>query len=280
MKSKKSVISVLFFLALVMISGCKAQTSEQDNSWKKVSKSNQLTVATAGTLFPASYHDKNNQLTGYDVEVIKEVAKRLDLNVTFKESNIDGMLAALQNGSADLAANDFSLNKTRSKKFVLSSPIKYSFGSMVVRKSDDSGIQSLKDLKGKKAAGEATTNYMKIAEKFGAKLVSYDNATNDQYLTDVANGRTDVILNDYYLQKMALGALPDVPVKILKDVYYNPTHSGFLLKKENQALRKKINQTIKEMQEDGTLTKISQKFFYADVTKKPNIEIKTTVDVN
>lgn len=280
MKSKKSVISVLFFLVLVIISGCKAQTSKQDNSWQKVSKSNQLTVATAGTLFPASYHDKNNQLTGYDVEVIKEVAKRLDLNVTFKESNIDGMLAALQNGSADLAANDFSLNKTRSEKFALSSPIKYSFGSMVVRKSDNSGIQSLKDLKGKKAAGEATTNYMKIAEKFGAKLISYDNATNDQYLTDVANGRTDVILNDYYLQKMALGALPDVPVKILKDVYYNPTYSGFLLKKDNQALRKKINQTIKEMQEDGTLTKISQKFFYADVTKKPKTEIKTTVDVN
>ena len=42
---------------------------------------------------------------------------------------------------------------------------------------------------------------MKLAEEYGAKLVTYDNATNDQYPTDVANGRTDVILNDYYLQK-------------------------------------------------------------------------------
>ena len=56
---------------------------------------------------------------------------------------------------------------------------------------------------------------MKLAEEYGAKLVTYDNATNDQYLTDVANGRTDVILNDYYLQKMSVAALPDIPVKNL-----------------------------------------------------------------
>ena len=64
-----------------------------------------------------------------------------------------------------------------------------------------------------KAAGEPNTSYMRLAEKHGAKLVTYDNATNDQYLSDVANGRTDVILNDYYLQKMAVSALPDIPVK-------------------------------------------------------------------
>ena len=72
---------------------------------------------------------------------------------------------------------------------------------------------------------------MKLAEEYGAKLVTYDNATNDQYLTDVANGRTDVILNDYYLQKMSVAALPDIPVKILEDVYFNPNETGFLLRK-------------------------------------------------
>lgn len=102
---------------------------------------------------------------------------------------------------------------------------------------------------------------MKIAEKYGATLVTYDNATNDQYLTDVANGRTDVILNDYYLQKMSVGALPDIPVKILENVYFNATTSGFLLKKESVALADKINETLKEMQQDGTLKK-SQKLTF------------------
>ncbi|MGC3625411.1 ABC transporter substrate-binding protein, partial [Enterococcus faecium] len=77
------------------------------------------------------------------------------------------------------------------------------------------------------------TSYMRLAEKHGAKLVTFDNATNDQYLSDVANGRTDVILNDYNLQKMAVSALPDIPVKIQENVNFNENESGFLLKEGN-----------------------------------------------
>jgi len=283
---KKTVVGILAVLSLTLVlaaCGTNKKTdkaSDTQNGWEKVEASKKLTVATAGTLFPASYYNDENKLTGYDVEVIREVGKRLGLTVDFKESNIDGQLASLKNGTADVAANDYSLNKTRADKFMLSDPIKYSFGSMIVRKSDDSGIRSFDDLKGKKAAGEATTNYMKIAENFGAELVSYDNATNQQYLTDVANGRTDVILNDYYLQKMSVGAMPDIPVKILEDVYFNETHSGFLLNNDNEELAKKINEQLDAMRKDGKLKEISEKFFYADVTIKPDVKIEKTVDVN
>lgn len=182
-------------------------------------------------------------------------------------------MTAVNRGEADFAANDFGMSKDRSKKFSLSSPIKYSFDSMIVRKSDDSGIHSLKDLKDKKAAGEPNTSYMKIAEKYGAKAVTYDNATNDQYLTDVANGRTDVILNDYYLQKMSVAALPDIPVKILEDVYFNANSTGFLFNKKNQALKSKINEALKELKEDGTLKKISEQYFGTNVSVKPKQEV-------
>ena len=86
---------------------------------------------------------------------------------------------------------------------------------------------------------------MKLAEEYGAKLVTYDNATNDQYLTDVANERTDVILNDYYLQKMSVAALPDIPVKILEDVYFNPNETGFLFAIDNQALHDEVDRVLK-----------------------------------
>ena len=58
----------------------------------------------------------------------------------------------------------------------------------------------------RKTAGAASTKYMKIAKKMGAELVVYDNVTNDVYMQDLVNGRTDVIVNDYYLQKMAVAA--------------------------------------------------------------------------
>ncbi|MFP9084191.1 transporter substrate-binding domain-containing protein, partial [Enterococcus faecalis] len=105
-------------------------------------------------------------------------------------------------------------------------------------------------------AGEPNTSYMRLAESYGAELVTYDNATNDQYLTDVANGRTDVILNDYYLQKMAVAALPDIPVKILEDVYFNPNETGFLFAKDHQALQEKVDAVLAEMKEDGRLKEL------------------------
>nr|WP_240488100.1 transporter substrate-binding domain-containing protein [Enterococcus ureasiticus] len=264
---------------LVACGGTKDKTGGKDDSWKKVEDSKKLTVATSGTLFPSSYYNDENKLTGYDVDVITEVAKRLDLDVEFKEYNVDGQITSVDKGESDLAANDFGLSGDRGKKFILSSPIKYSFDSMIVRKSDDSGIASLEDLKGKKAAGEPNTNYMKIAEKYGAKLVTYDNATNDQYLTDVANGRTDVILNDYYLQKMSVGALPDIPVKILEGVYFNANYTGFLMKKDSIALSKKIDGALKEMQDDGTMKKISEKYFQTDVSVEPKEKVTESVSV-
>nr|WP_281169461.1 transporter substrate-binding domain-containing protein [Enterococcus caccae] len=262
---------------LVACGGTQDKSAGKDESWKKVEETKKLTVATSGTLFPSSYYNDKNELTGYDVDIIKEVGKRLELDVEFKEYNVDGQITSVDKGESDLAANDFGLSGDRGKKFILSSPIKYSFDSMIVRKSDDSGIASLEDLKGKKAAGEPNTNYMKIAEKYGAKLVTYDNATNDQYLTDVANGRTDVILNDYYLQKMSVGALPDIPVKILEGVYFNANFTGFLMRKDSVALSKKIDETLKEMQNDGAMKKISEKYFQTDVSVEPKEKVTESV---
>ncbi|WP_427814510.1 transporter substrate-binding domain-containing protein [Enterococcus sp. 22-H-5-01] len=264
-------------VAGLVVTACGNTQSASDDSWKKVEDKQELTVATSGTLFPSSYYNDNNKLVGYDIDVAKAVAKKLDLKIKFKEYNVDGQVTAVNRGEADFAANDFGMSKERSKKFSLSSPIKYSFDSMIVRTSDDSGIHSLEDLKGKKAAGEPNTSYMKIAEKYGAKAVTYDNATNDQYLTDVANGRTDVILNDYYLQKMSIGALPDIPVKILEDVYFNANSTGFLFNKKNQSLKEKVDAALTELKKEGTLKEISEKYFGTNVSVKPKQEVSEKV---
>ncbi|WP_311864827.1 transporter substrate-binding domain-containing protein [Vagococcus lutrae] len=282
---KKWWMTLGLVAAVVGLAACQTNekdstAAKQDASWEKVEERGRLIVATSGTLFPASYYNDKNELTGYDVEVAKEVANRLKLDIEFQEYNVDGMLASVEKGMTDLVANDFGMSEERSKKFALSIPIKYSFDSMIVRKEDNSGIASLEDLKGKKAAGEATTGYMKLAEKMGAELVSYDNATNDQYLTDVANGRTDVILNDYYLQKMSVTALPDIPVKILEDVYFNPSSSGFFYPKQNVALREKIDTVLEEMQADGSLKKLSETFFNADVSVEPDVKVDKTVTID
>lgn len=82
---------------------------------------------------------------------------------------------------------------------------------------------------------------MKVAQKQGAKLVTYDNVTGDVYLNDVANGRTDFIPNDYPAQKLfvdyMLSQNPNLNVK-MSDVQYNPTEQGIIMSKKMTALRK------------------------------------------
>ncbi|MEW4973257.1 transporter substrate-binding domain-containing protein [Bacillus stercoris] len=279
-KQSKAVIfsfTMAFFLILAACSG-KNEADSKDTGWEQIKDKGKIVVATSGTLYPTSYHDTDSgsdELTGYEVEVVREAAKRLGLKVEFKEMGIDGMLTAVNSGQVDAAANDIDVTKDREKKFAFSTPYKYSYGTAIVRKDDLSGIKTLKDLKGRKAAGAATTVYMDVARKYGAKEVIYDNATNEQYLKDVANGRTDVILNDYYLQTLALAAFPDLNITIHPDIKYMPNKQALVMKKSNAALQKKMNETLKEMSKDGTLTKLSKQFFNkADVSKKLNVDVQ------
>ncbi|MDQ0484521.1 transporter substrate-binding domain-containing protein [Guptibacillus hwajinpoensis] len=262
----------LILAAILLLTACSSTDSkEQSTAWDNIKEEETIKVATSGTLYPTSYHEQEtNDLTGFDVEIVKEVAKRLDLSVEFTEMGFDGMLTAVQTGKVDMAANDIGITEERKEKFALSTPYKFSYGTAIVRKDDLSGIESINDLEGKKAAGAATTNFMKLAKKKGAEEVIYDNATNEQYLRDVETGRTDVILNDVYLQRLALAAFPELDLTIHPDIQYMPSEGGLLMNKENEQLIKNVNEVIKEMLEDGTIEKLSEKFFDgANVTELP-----------
>ncbi|MGX7393707.1 transporter substrate-binding domain-containing protein [Carnobacterium mobile] len=245
------------------------KSSSSETAWEKIEDRGTLKVATSGTLYPSSFHEsETDNLTGYEVEVIREAAKRLNLEVEFTEMGVDGMLTSVNSGAIDVAAMGIDRDGENADKYNYTIPYKYSFGSMVVRESDDSSIEKLEDLKGKKAAGAATTSYMKVARHYGAEEVIYDNATNDQYLSDVANGRTDVILNDYYSQKLAVAALPEIPVKV-HDIFYNPSETNYAIKKGNDVLTKKLDTALEDMKADGTMPKLSEQFYDgADVTEQ------------
>lgn len=275
MKRTTKGLAATLFLAIPLAACGDDSTNQADMTrWEEIQEEGTLTVGTAGTLYPASFREEESDtLTGFDVELMKEVAKRLDLEIEFKEMAFDNMLTSVQNGQIDVAANDISVTEDRKEKFAFSKPYKYTYGTAIVRKSDLSGIKSLEDLKGKKAAGEATTVFMDVAREYGAEEVIYDNATNDQYLRDVSTGRTDVILNDYYLQTLALAFFPEFDITIHPDIAYNPQEVAFLMDKENDELQENIDRVMDEMLEDGTVKELSEQFYNgADVSVEPDVD--------
>ncbi|MGX7348790.1 transporter substrate-binding domain-containing protein [Dolosicoccus paucivorans] len=219
-----------------------------------------LDVAISGTLYPANYYDDERQLKGYNVEILQQIAKELGVEIKFHEMGVDGMFASLTSGQVDLVGEGLEPNKQREEDFLIGEPIKYSFTSIIIRSDGSSNIDSLEDYQGKKAAGAATTDYMQIANQLGAEMVVYDNATNEQYLLDVAHGRTDFIPNDYYLQKSALEYFKDLDIK-MGDLFYNPSTASFVYRKDAEALKEKVDEIIQKMKKDGQLAGLSKKYY-------------------
>lgn len=253
-------------LAALTLSACSSNTSSQTSSWDKIEKKGVITVGTPKTYQPTSYMNDKNELVGYEVDMMKEVAKRLHVKVKFVETGFDQAFTSLDSGRVDLSINNFDITKKRTTKYNMSEPYKYGVGGLIVRADGTSGIskKDLSDWKGKKAAGAEGTESMKIAKKLGAKLVSYDNVSNDVYLNDVANGRTDFIPNDYPAQKLFVDFMksqnPKMNIK-MADVQYNPTEQGIVMSKNDDSLLKEINKTIKAMKNDGSLKKISETYY-------------------
>ena len=240
----------------------------------EIKESGEITVATSGTLIAASYYDENDELTGYDVEVAKEIANRLDLEINFEIMGIDSMLPAIDSGRVDLAMNDIEATEARKEQFNFSDPYKYSHAVMAVRESDHSGIESLEDLDGKKAGGGATTIYSQIAEHYGAVVVTYGNANDEAYLRDVSNGRTDVVVNDYYLTTFGVAAFPDFDLTVHPNIAFHPSEQAVVIKKGEDQLTEAINGALAEMREDGTLTEIAIEFYQEDASVQKDQEIE------
>ena len=83
----------------------------------KTIKEGVLTIATEGTYAPFSYYDDKNELKGYDVDIAREVAKKLNLKIKFLTAPWDAMLAAFDAGKADAVFNQVSVTDERKKKY-------------------------------------------------------------------------------------------------------------------------------------------------------------------
>lgn len=273
--------SLTTLAAVTFLAACGSTTQNNAKSsattptvWENVQKAGTLKVATPGTLFPTAYKNDKGELIGYEIDMMNEIGKRLNLKIDYTEIGVAEALTALDSGKVDVAVNNFTPSKERLEKYNFSEYYKYSIGGMIVRADGSSNITAadLSDWKGKKAGGGAGTHWMKITQKLGGIPTLYDNVTNDVYLRDVSVGRTDFIPNDYFTQVMAVKIItkkfPDIKVK-MGNVKYNPTESGIVMKKTDNSLKDKLDEVIKAMKADGTLKAISEKYYAGQDLSKP-----------
>ena len=151
-----------------------------------------IIVAMEGTWAPWTYHDEDDHLVGYDVEVAKAVAAKLGVECEFEEGEWDGLLASLSAGRYDIMVIGVDITEERQKTYDFSTPYAYNRTAVIVA-ADNDEINSLEDLEGKNTANTISSTYSKIAEDYGATVTGVDDL--NQTFELLLSGRIDATLN-------------------------------------------------------------------------------------
>lgn len=223
-----------------------------------------LVVATEGTYRPFTFHeDGSGDLIGYDVEVVEEVADRIDLEVKFEETQWDAIFAGLDAGRFDVIANQVSINPEREEAYAFSEPYTVSPGVVVVAESTGD-ITAVNDLEGKVSAQSLTSNWFKVAESNGAKVEAVEGWA--QAVALLEQGRVDATVNDKLTFLDYTAERPDSPIKIAAETQ-DSSLNAFAFSQDKEELVAAFDEALAEMEQDGTLAEIGEKYFGTDVSQ-------------
>lgn len=253
---------ICMMLALVLTLGAAACA---EDTLGRIQADGKIVVATEGMWSPWTFHDEDDKLVGYDVEVMRLVAEKLGVTAEFAECEWDGIFAGIDAKRYDVAANGVEITEERAEKYDFSIPYGYIRTALIVR-GDNEDIAAFEDLAGRKTANSIASTYMTLAESYGAEAVGVD--TLDQTIDMVLSGRVDATLNAVVSFYDYLNQHPDANIKIvaLTDEASQvaiPVRKG----EENAALLAAISQAIEELSAEGELTRLSEQYFGVDISQ-------------
>ncbi|PQL18993.1 basic amino acid ABC transporter substrate-binding protein [Veillonella denticariosi JCM 15641] len=251
-KFKKLILgSCMLIMAGAVVGGCGSTADT----------SNKLIVGTNATFVPFEFKDEKTQdYTGFDIELIRAIGKRINKDVELKNVAFDALIPALNTHDIDVAASGMTITKARSEKVLFSSPY-YENALAVVFKAGQN-INSLDDLKGKKIAAQLGTTGSDLAHKIeGTTVKEFDHS--NEALLELQNGGADATVIDLPVAQYYTTKHPDQQIKYM--AYPNTKeYLGIAINKDNKALQEQINKAIEEMKADGEFNALYKKWFNVD----------------
>ena len=273
---KKFALTLLAVLmATMMFAGCAAPIDNgngsgnaADTSLEDIKSKGKLVLGMDDAFPPMGFRDENNELTGFDLEIATEVASRMGVELEAVAIDWSQKENELNTGNIDVIWNGFTITSERQKDTEMTFAYMKNRQVLVVIK--DSAYNTLADLKGKVLSLQAQSSAedaLNDAPEFKdslAEVVLLNN--NADALRDLEIGGCDAVLMDevvanYYI---TIGSEYRVLDESLADEEY-----GIGCRKGSVALKDEIEAQLSAMAADGTLAKISTKWFGKDVTTVP-----------
>ena len=218
-----------------------------------------LTMATNATFPPYEMTTDAGTIEGIDVDTAQAIADKLGLELQIDDMDFDAALLSVQQGKADIAMAGITV--TDERMAVMSFSDSYATGIQSVIVPEGSDIASVDDLAGKKIGTQrGTTGYLYCTDDFGEEnVIAYDDGlTAVQALN---NGQVDAVVIDNAPAQEFVAANPGL--KIL-DTAYAQEDYAIGVAKGNTQLLDAINGALEELQADGTLQAIVDKYITAE----------------
>ena len=272
-------ITALFMAAAVFgmagLPACSSQSggqpSQEDTSTgsgdllAQIQERGEIVIAMEGTWAPWTYHDENDELVGFDVEVGQQIAQALGVEATFVEGEWDGLLAGVDAGRYDIMINGVDITEERSDAYDFSDPYAYDRTAVIVS-GDNTDIAAMEDLDGKRTANTISSTYAEVAEQYGAEVTGVDDL--NQTFELLLSGRIDATLNAEVTYYDYMEAHPDANLKIAcLDSQATQVAIPFRKGEETASLREAVDRALADMRESGALSELSEKYFGTDITQ-------------
>lgn len=275
----KKVISILFIVALaIMTAACgtkpelpeasnntQSEKSSGGNTLAEIKEKGEITIGLDDTLPPMEYRNDKNELVGFDIDFADALSKELGVKVKFVPSAWDGIIPGLDAKRFDIILSSMNVTEERKKKVDF---VEY-FGVgqiLAVPTGNPSNIQTIDDLKGKVvgvqlgSTGETAANSID-----GVKEIKKYDLTTDVF-NDMGLGRVEAAVIGEMVGRYYMTTKPG-EFEVVGEAF-NVQPMGIAVRKGDTELRDAIEKAVRTVEDNGTLSKISEEWFGADITKK------------
>jgi polar amino acid transport system substrate-binding protein len=253
-------------LAALCLAALPTLTPAADDSLKAVKSKGTLVLGLDDAFPPMGFRNDDNQIVGYDIDVATEVARRLGVKLVPQPIDWNAKEQELNTGKIDCIWNGFTITDERKQAMAFTRPYLRNAQVVVVKKG--SPYTTLASLKGKKVglqAGSSAAGALEAAKDLRASLKQVvefkDNLTA---LMDLQARGVDAVVMDLIVAEDNIKR-SGKPYAILKETLA-PEVFGVGFRKNDLALRDAVQGALEAMAKDGSLAKVTTKWFGSDIS--------------
>lgn len=226
-------------------------------------------VGSGGTYRPFEYENSQKQLEGFDIDIIKAVAKAEGFNVKLVNTPWEGIFATLNSGDRDIIISGITITDKRKQMVDFSTPYFPAEQTIVVPKgSTVDSVAALKELK--VGVVNSSTGDLVVSDVLGKNNTAIKRFDNTPLmLQELYEDGINAAVGDVGVAKFYIKTHPEKEFSLVPDAKFERQYFGIAVAKGNEELRDKINAGLKKIIADGTYAKIYQDWFDDQVPTLP-----------